>query len=73
MALDPEMASNYIAHRRIGDQLVDEVVESPAGLGGGELGRLLQAGMDGPQDAAPRDAPSALRDFFADGNAEPDW
>ena len=73
MALDPEMASNYIAHTRIGDPVADEVAEALAGLGGGELSRLLQAGMDGPQDMALRDAPAALRDFFADMNAQPDW
>ncbi len=73
MALDPEMASNYLAHTRIGDPVADEVAEALAGLGGGELSRLFQAGMDGPEDTDLRDAPAALRDFFADANAQPDW
>ncbi len=72
LALDPERASNYVAHTVIGDPLADEMAETLVAVGGRERNRFLQAGMDGQIDAL-RDAPASVRNFFDQVSAPPDW
>ena len=68
-AVDPERASNYIAHTLIGDVPADNLMAELAPLGQAEAGRLIRIGMDGDASAL-RDVPACVRDFF-DSLAEP--
>ena len=68
-AVDPERASNYLAHTLIGDPPADKLLAELAPLGQAETGRLIRIGMDG-DDSALRDAPVCVREFF-DSLAEP--
>ena len=45
--IDPEMASNYIAHTAIGDPEADAVIEELSALGPGKMHRLIRAGIRG--------------------------
>ena len=71
-SLDPEIASNYVAHTTIGDPEADYVVERLAPLGQEESRRLIRAGMNSDAEAL-RDAPSYIRDFFKGVEDPPDW
>ena len=71
-ALDPETASNYVAHTTIGDPEADYVIERLAPLGQEESRRLIRAGMN-KDESVLRDAPSYLRDFFKSMEEPPDW
>ena len=72
-AVDPELASNYVAHTLIGDPIADELVEELAPLGHSETTRLLSLFMDGRDEDAKRNAPAALQDFFASCETQPPW
>ncbi len=72
-ALDREAADNYIAHTRIGDPVMDEVVEDLAPLPQRRVHELIRAGMDEDRGGL-RNAPQSLRDFFFDApQPDPDW
>lgn len=71
-ALDPETASNYVAHTMVGDPEADYVIERLSELGPEESWPLIQAGMNNDEDAL-RDAPSYVRDFFKGMEDPPDW
>ena len=60
---DPDLADAYIEHTRIGDPLADAAMESIGDVDQATRHRLLNAGMDGNEEAM-REAPAALRDFF---------
>ncbi len=70
--LDPEMASNYVAHTTIADPEADYVVERLSSLRPEESWPLIEAGMNNDEDAL-RDAPSYLHDFFKGIEDPPDW
>ena len=70
--LDPEMASDYVAHTMVGDPEADYVIERLSELGPEESWPLIEAGMNNDKDAL-RDAPSYLRDFFKGMEDPPDW
>ncbi len=70
--LDPETASNYVAHTIIGDPEADYVIERLSELGPGESNRLIQVEMNNHGDSAS-DVPSYLRDFFKGMEDPPDW
>ena len=71
-SLDPETASNYLAHTTIGDPEADYVIERLAPLGQEESRVLIRAGMN-KDESVLRDAPSYLRDFFNRIEEPPDW
>ena len=71
-ALDPEAASNYIAHTMLGDPEADYVVERLSPLGQEESRRLIRAGMNKDEETL-RAAPSYLRDFFKGIEEWPAW
>lgn len=71
-ALDPEIASNYVAHTMVGDPEADYVVERLSELGPEESWSLIQAGMNGDEGVL-KDAPSYVRDFFKEMENPPDW
>ena len=71
--IDKEAADNYIAHTRIGDEVVDALVEEFAPLPQHKVHKFIQAGMQEDR-AGLRNAPQSLRDFFIDApQPDPDW
>ena len=73
LALDPEMASNYVAHSWVGDPLADEVIKELNTLPQGEMHRLIKIAIDDPEDNALRDAPQPLLDLVEEWASPPDW
>ena len=71
--LDPETASNYIAHTLIGDPLADAMLDDLADLPGHERTLLLQAVMQDRDEVALSDAPPSVQAFFEDAETVPDW
>ena len=71
-ALEPEIASNYIAHTAIGDPEADAVVQDLFTLDPGQSGRFIQAAMDGDEETLAA-APPSLLDFFERIESPPDW
>ena len=69
----PEMADNYIAHTRIGDPVMDAVVEELASLPQSQVDQFLRAGMEEDREGM-RNAPQLLRAFFIDApQPDPKW
>ena len=60
--VDKEAADTYVAHTRIGDPVMDAIVEELASLPQPQVHRFIQAGMDEDRDGM-RDAPQP----------DPDW
>ena len=73
LALDPEMASNYVAHSWIGDPLADELVKQLNALPRGEMNRLITMAIDDPENSDMRDAPELLLDLVEEWASPPDW
>ncbi len=71
-ALEPEIASNYVAHTNVGDDEADAVVHELLKLDPGQSGRFIQAAMDGDEETLAG-APPALLDFFESIESPPDW
>jgi len=72
-AVDRETADNYVAHTRIGDPVMDAVVEEMASLPPEQIHKFVRAGMEEDRDGL-RNAPRSLRDFFIDApQPDPDW
>ncbi len=71
-ALDPEMASNYIAHTVIGDPEADAAIEQLSALDPQEGERFIKAGMDQNDDDLAG-APPALRELFENLKSPPPW
>ena len=72
-AVNPEMASNYVAHTHIGDPLADAMVADLADLEHEEAGRLVETAMNDPGGGSLGDAPASLREFFSEVERRPDW
>ena len=72
-AIDPEMASNYIAHTLIGDPLGEEAADDLAALDQREASRLIELAMNDPGGGSLCAAPSSLRELFKDAEAQPHW
>ena len=71
--LNPALADSYIAHTRIGDPVMDAVVEELASLPQSQVHQFLSAGMDEDREGM-RNAPRLLRDFFIDApQPDPEW
>ena len=73
LALDPGMASNYVAHSWVGDPLADELIKQLNTLPQGEMHRLIKTAIDDPEDNALRDAPQLLLDLVEEWASPPDW
>ena len=71
--LDPDVASNYIAHTLIGDSEADALVEQLSALEPEEAHRLIEIGMENPGNGALLDELPALRAFFEGLESPPDW
>ena len=73
-ALDPKLASNYVAHTRIGDPIADAMMEALEAIGPRESWLTIQTAMDDLDDeSALKDAPREVRDFFEELKSPPDW
>lgn len=70
--IDPDIASNYIAHTTVADPEADAVIEALATLDPTLSTQYINAAMDQDQDNLVG-APSILKDFFASINTVPDW
>ncbi len=73
LALEPEMAENYVAHTMIGDPLADAAVEALATLKRSESSQLVTAYMRVPDGEERPDAPPAVHALFEDAFTPPDW
>ena len=71
-AIDPELATKYVAHTTIGDPTADAVIEELATIQPGRAADFISAAMD-QDEARLTDAPQVLRDFFSDIEAVPAW
>ena len=69
----PEIASNYVAHTSIGDPVAEAMTEDLAELGSRKSWQLIQAAMESQDDAALRDAPASMREFFKQAEIPPEW
>ncbi len=72
-AIDPEIASRYVAHATIGDPAADEVTAALSDLGPQESRRITQAAMDAEDPRELRKLPPVVRDFFEEIAVPPDW
>ena len=73
LALDPGMASNYVAHAWVGDPLGDELVKQLNTLPRKEMNRLIKLAIDDPEHKGLRDAPQPLLDLVEEWASPPDW
>ena len=73
LALEPEMAANYVAHTVIGDPIADAAVEALFSLKRTESGRLISAYVDNVDREPLPSAPSAVRALFDHATTPPDW
>ena len=70
---DQEAADNYIAHTRVGDPVMDNLVEELESLPRERVHQFINAGMEEDRHGL-RNAPKSLRDFFVDApQPDPDW
>ena len=72
-ALEPDIASNYVAHTMIGDPVADAAVEELASLDRAEATLFISALMEQEDVDAFSDAPPALRAFFDEMESPPAW
>ena len=72
-ALEPEIASNYVAHTMIGDPAADAAIEDLASLDRAEATLFINALMEQEDESAFRDAPPGLRALFGELESPPDW
>ena len=72
-AVEPEIASNYVAHTLIGDPLGEAMMQDLTELRREEQERFIRAAMEEEGEEALRDAPESLRKFFKDAETPPEW
>ncbi|MDE0065207.1 MAG: oxygenase MpaB family protein [Gammaproteobacteria bacterium] len=70
-AIHPSITAKYVEYTRVGDPLLDPVMEELRDLDPDNLHRFIGAGID--QRAALKDAPIALRNFFQEVGEPPAW
>ena len=71
-AIDQEAADNYIRHTRIGDPVLDPIMEELSSLPPADLHRFIGAGLE-QQEEVLRKAPKILRDFIESLDEPPPW
>ena len=67
----PEVADNYIRHTRMGDPVLDSVLEEISSIAPADLHLFIKAGIEENEEKLKL-APEPLRDFFRDLE-EPEW
>ena len=70
-AVHPLFTANYVAHTRVGDPLLDPVMQALRDLDPEDLHRFIGAGID--QRPELKHAPRALREFFRKVDEPPAW
>ena len=68
--MDPDLADAYVTNTLVGDPLADAVMRSLADLEPARSHHLINAGMQGDEEGM-RDAPDALKEFFAELDRPP--
>ena len=71
-AIDREVATNYIAHLSMVDPPADDLMEELNDFDRVAMTEFLRAGFDN-DDAAMKNAPVALQEFFRDISVPPEW
>ena len=71
-AVDPEMASNYVAHTLIADPVAEAASNDLVAIDRAEAARFIDLGMRCGSRAL-KAAPASLREFFADAERQPEW
>jgi hypothetical protein len=69
---DAEMADRYVGYTRVGDPLADAAVAALSEYSAEQSQQWIRNGME-KGSAALSDAPPAVRAFFEDADATPDW
>ena len=75
LTLDPDVASNYIAHTTVGDPDADALMDHLAAMEKakpGSTAHLIHGAMEQDEEVLA-DAPPILRDFFSKMDTPPDW
>lgn len=72
-ALEPEIATNYLAHTTVGDPAADAAVRELASLNRAEATLFISALMEQEDEDAFQDAPPALKALFEEMESPPDW
>ena len=72
-ALEPELATNYVAHTMVGDPIADAAVEALSGRDRVASSRLIATYMDNTDGKSLPDAPPAVRALFEHAATPPDW
>ena len=72
-AVDPERATNYIAHTMVADPVCDEMMEQLAAVSPRDSDRFLRLAVEEPDAPALGDAPPAVHAFIEDLETVPDW
>ena len=67
-----EAADNYVRHTRIGDPVLDPIMEELSSMPPADLHRFIAAGVE-QQEEVLRKAPRILRDFIESLDEPPPW
>ncbi len=73
LALEPEMAKNYVAHTTVGDPLADAAVEAFSAMKRSEASRIISAYMNPSEKNELPEVPPEVRALFDDVLTPPDW
>ena len=71
--VDPDLASNYVAHAMIGDPEADAAVDELASLQPEEAARYIRIALEAGDDGAMRGAPPALTNLIEGLGTPPEW
>ena len=72
-SLEPDMASNYVAHSLVGDPLADRMLDDMDSFSAVERALLFQAVMQERDESALYDMPSSAHAFFEHVESVPNW
>ena len=70
--VDQEAADNYIRHTRIGDSVLDPIIEELSSMPPNDLHRFIAAGIE-RQEGVLREAPQVLRELMESLDEPPSW
>ena len=73
LTLDPDLASNYVAHAMVGDPDADAAVEELASLEPGEAANFIRIVLEASDDDSLRSAPPALTHLIESLATPPEW
>ncbi len=71
--LDPDLASNYVAHAMIGDPEADAAVDELSSLEPEEAARFIGIALEASDDDSLQEAPPALVELVRNLETPPEW